>query len=292
MASETCQERRKIQIMEAEVYNVRKNNDNSTCDISGCCKLENGLIVLGDWANSKLKLFHENFQMCGEHHLPGHPWHMCKTARNAFAVSVNDGFPFEGNMNEVHLFELKNGIIDLCEKLSFGHPCCGIACTQSLLYVGTRRAIFVYSMAGELIQKVYEDSNPLSDTVWKFALNKEETRIYIPKLSTNQVITTSYEGDLLSTFQMSNRLKFPSAICALPSGDILVAGIHPNTILQLDDMGRTLISVLATSSNGINQPKSLWFHKQTQELIVGQNCDSVVKFKLRMPDDECPSPER
>ena len=261
-------------------YPVRLSTDWCVPDISGCCKMDNGMVVLCDWQNIKLKLFDTNFNFVSELTLPYHPWNLCRTVGDTVAVTVNDGKEVEGNINQVHFFEVKGMTISPVGKMSLNHTCCAVVYFRDELYIGTRNAIYKYSMLGQPLGKMYED-NSMNDTVCKFAFSKDGSKIYIPNMGRGVLVTSDLTGRIENVLKNPERPMHPSAVTVLPNGHVVVCIYSTHEVMLADQAGKSFLSTLACKGEGIVKPKSVWFHTSTNELIVGQRSNNLCVIELQ-----------
>lgn len=258
---------------QAKQYDVRLNSDRNTCAIVGCCKLSNGLTVLADCDNKKLKLLNEKFEIISHYETKGSPYHMCMLGGRRVAVSVDEDYS-----DRIYILDVIRNRISLSRKFGLNHPACGLAYCYGQILVGSDTAIYVYTTLGKLVKKLYEDRSG-STTVWRFAFGEDSKIFYVPNVSGRQLNTIDVYGNKLTTFKESG-FKSPEAVCVAGNGNVFVCDGASNSIIQLDRDGRKKISKVADGKDGVASPRSLWYHGKTSELIVGQWDDNIMVFQL------------
>ncbi|KAH3768905.1 hypothetical protein DPMN_170122 [Dreissena polymorpha] len=150
--------------------------------------------------------------------------------------------------------------------LYFPHRCRGVTYSMGYLYITSGTALYRYSMTGQLLKKLYEDTSG-EFTVYKTAICAG--KIYVINTSHHKLITHAMDGTLLSTFT-DQELKGRRDVHVTLEGQVLVCGLDSNTILQIDRDGRRKLTTLATSNIGVQIPWSLYLNRDSNTLIVGQ----------------------
>ncbi|WAR13053.1 hypothetical protein MAR_027233, partial [Mya arenaria] len=133
-------------------YQVRIKNDKKTCLIDGICELPSGEMVLADRSNKRVKLLNKQFEVIDHSDMPGNPQHLCHITGNEVAVVVCDCIS-----NEVHFLTVTKEKLQSMRKFTTDHNCVFIAHHQGQLYVGSMDGLYLYTMAGRLLKKIYED---------------------------------------------------------------------------------------------------------------------------------------
>lgn len=95
------------------------------------------------------------------------------------------------------------------------------------------------------------------------------------------VATLDHTGNVLSTLKEPD-LKFTGGVTVSSTGTVFLCGWKSNIILQVDRDGKRKLSALATSSDGLDKPRSLWFNSKTNELFVGQDKSQMLVMKLKI----------
>ncbi|KAH3750190.1 hypothetical protein DPMN_184709 [Dreissena polymorpha] len=139
-------------------YNVNIPSDSEKrCYIRAICVLLNDQILVADHDNKRVKLLDHQYQVVGHCDLNDCPTDMCLITPSEVAVSV-----YENKTYEVQFVSMNDGRLVKGRKLQFIHPCFGIANNQQDLYITSGTALNKYSMTGDLLHKLYEDTSGIS----------------------------------------------------------------------------------------------------------------------------------
>ncbi|KAH3768151.1 hypothetical protein DPMN_169363 [Dreissena polymorpha] len=135
-------------------YEVTIPIDSSPCVLNGICVLSNGQMLVADtFYNNRVKLLDQQYQVVGHCDLNAHD--MCQITPSEVAVA----FETLDNTHGVQFVSVNDGHLVKGRKLRFQHECWGIAYDQKDLYLTTGNALHKYSMSGELLNKMYEDTS-------------------------------------------------------------------------------------------------------------------------------------
>ncbi|KAH3776079.1 hypothetical protein DPMN_177492 [Dreissena polymorpha] len=246
-------------------YNVRIPSDSGNCYITAICVLSSNQILVADNNNKCVKLLDQQYKVVAHCDLNAHPNDMCQITPSEVAVTVIKNMTYE-----VQFVSVNGGHLVIGRKLQqFQHAFNGIAHDQRDLYLTSGNALYKYSMRGDFIKKLYEDTAD-EDTVSNCAVNQTGDKILFTSLNDHKVITLARDGTILHTFTDPD-LKWPHGIHVTAQGQMLVCGEGSNTILQLDCEGRKKLATLATSSDELSYPLSVCYNRSTASIIVGQS---------------------
>ncbi|KAH3750231.1 hypothetical protein DPMN_184750 [Dreissena polymorpha] len=135
-------------------YNVNIPSDaEERFDIRAICVLSNDQILVADHENKRVKLLDHQYQVVGHCDLNACPTDMCLITPSEVAVSV-----FGNKTHGAQFVSMNDGRLVKGRKLKFKHPCYGIANNQQDLYITSGTALYKYSMSGDLLNKLYEDT--------------------------------------------------------------------------------------------------------------------------------------
>ncbi|KAH3749898.1 uncharacterized protein LOC127847746 [Dreissena polymorpha] len=258
-------------------YDVSIASDvNKRFNISGICCLSNDQILIAETDNKRVKLLVHQYQVVGHCDLKACPMDMCPITSSEVAVVVNEC----NKTHEVQFVSVNDGQLVKGRKLQFQHECKGIAHNLQDLYITSGTALYKYSMSGDLLNKLYEDTSAML-TVTKCAVSPSGDKILVTNCSHSKVLTLDRDGTVLHTFTDPD-LKYPAGIHMTALGQVLVCGAISNTVLQLDGEGKKKLATLVTRSDRINLPVSVSYNRNTASIIVGQTMSTnilVIKVK-------------
>ncbi|XP_052259044.1 uncharacterized protein LOC127863506 [Dreissena polymorpha] len=155
----------------------------------------------------------------------------------------------------------------------------GIAHHEGSLFITSGTALHEYADNGRWIRQMYEDTSQLR-TVWKCVVSPAGDKVYISQPSLHKLITLDMNGTILATFYDPGLLR-PWGVCVAPKGQIIVCGDASDTVLLVDSDGKKKLATLATFSNGLRWPWSVYYTKHTDTILVGQWYDTIVVLKIK-----------
>ncbi|XP_052778817.1 uncharacterized protein LOC128216292 [Mya arenaria] len=252
-------------------YNVKISSDKDTCYNGGICELPGGEIVITDYKNSKVKLLDQEYRVVDHCDVPKYAFDVCHIGGNEVAVCVDNS----DDSCELHFINITKGKLVTTRKLSFSHRCFGAAHHGNNLYISSRTALYVYTMTGKLVKKLYEDKSG-DKTVMRIAISNDGKTIYI---TNNQLITLDNLGNKLAIFTDPD-WKGPFGVHATTTGHLFVCCLGSYTVLQVDKDGKTKLATLARK-DGVYRPIALFFSSRTSSLVVSGVKDTLLVLNVR-----------
>ncbi|XP_052781936.1 uncharacterized protein LOC128218324 [Mya arenaria] len=257
-------------------YNVKMSSDKDTCDILGICELPGGEVVITDFKNRKVKLLDQEYRVVDHCDVPKYPNDVCHIGGNEVAVCVNSN---DDDRHELHFINITKGKLVTTRKLSFTHRCKSATHHGNKLYISSITALYVYTMTGKLVKKLYENKSG-DYTVMRFAISNDGKTIYITNHSNDQLITLDNLGNKLATF-IDPDLKRPYGVHATTAGHVFVCCWNSHKVLQVDKDGKTKLAALARKQDGVYGPTALYFSSSTASLVVGRWNDTLLVINVR-----------
>ncbi|XP_052780008.1 uncharacterized protein LOC128217135 [Mya arenaria] len=256
-------------VAEYKEYNVKMSDDKYRCDIRGVCELPSGEFVIVDYDNCKVKLLDKEYRVLDHCDVPGKPWDVCHIDGNEVAVCVE---------SELYFINATKGKLVTTRKLSFTHVCYAAAHHGGKLYISSCTALYVYTMSGQKVKMLYEDTSG-EFTVQKCAISNDGKTIYIINSSKHQLITLDNNGNKLALLTDPD-MRYPTGVHVTPAGHVFVCCYDSDTVLQVDKDGEKKLATLAREENGLYSPYDLLFSSSTSSLIVGGIKDTLLVIKL------------
>ncbi|KAH3747127.1 hypothetical protein DPMN_181549 [Dreissena polymorpha] len=155
----------------------------------------------------------------------------------------------------------------------------GIAYHQGHLFITSGTALHEYEINGTWLRQLYEDTSD-SRTVWKSVVSPAGDKVYVSQPSLHRLLTLDRNGKILATFHDLGLLR-PWGVCVAPEGQIIVCGDASDTVMLVDRDGKRKLATIATYSNGLRWPWSVYYTKNTDAIIVGQWYDKIVVLKIK-----------
>ena len=195
---------------------------------------------------------------------------MCHITDNEVAISCCNYV----TSNAIQFMKAKNRKLICTRTVNLDHNCRGITYHGGNLYVGSVDGLFVYTVAGSFVKKLYNGD------VVGVTCSSQGDKIYVTSGYDTNVTTLDYTGRIISTLE-TDHLNNPTGLTYLDNGNIVVCGCESHTIVQVDKDGKRKLSTLATSSDRVFAQWSLYFNTKTRALIVGQTSDTIFVMKLK-----------
>ncbi|XP_052246877.1 uncharacterized protein LOC127855393 [Dreissena polymorpha] len=265
-----------ISVRQISRYNVSLPSDSHAfLDIGAICDLSDDQILVADRFSKRVKLLNDQYQVVG--HCDLTVWDMCKISPSEVAVILYPDSIGARWTDEVHFVSVNGWRLVKGRKLQFQHHCKGIAHDQRDLYVTSGTALYKYSMSGDLLKKLYENTTD-NLPVYKCAVSPSGDRIFVTS-NLYKVRTLARDGTVLHTF-IDPDLKYPHGIHVTDLGQVLVCDNWggSDTIIQLDTEGKKKLATIAT----VKSPRSVSFNRSTASIIVGQfYSTTILVFKVK-----------
>ncbi|XP_052283874.1 uncharacterized protein LOC127880594 isoform X1 [Dreissena polymorpha] len=257
-------------------HNVRISSDSTECIITAICILPDRKVLVVDNDNANVKLLDQQYQVVSHWSATGRPVGMCEITPSEVAVTLNGP---DTNTHEVQFITVNNRKLVMGKKLQLQHICGSIAFQQGDLYITSRTALYMYTLSGKFVSKMYEDTSG-DMTVGSCAVSPTGDKLYINNCSKHKILTLARDGSVLANFT-DPALR---GVHVTPAGQVLVCGgQYPNVyIIQLDSEGKRKLATLATEKDGMGYPWSICYNRHTACIIVGlfEN-NSILVFKVQ-----------
>ncbi|XP_052247306.1 E3 ubiquitin-protein ligase TRIM56-like isoform X1 [Dreissena polymorpha] len=259
-----------IKVKSSKKYSVKIQGDKSKCTIRGICETASGELLISDWNNRKVMLMDQTYKVVSHCDLPWVPCSMCSIDSSLVAVSNQYG-------KEVHFIRVINSQLIQDRILKFQHDCLGIAHQHGNLYITDGSALYLYTLDGRLVREVYKDTSSIN-TVMSCAVSPDGDRIYVINKRSDQLVTLSRDGTVISTLTVPGLDPLPG-LHVTDSEHVLVCGSWSNKIVQVDKDGRQILAEVVTNNDGVTLPMSVYYSKNTGSIIVGMDGDDIIVFK-------------
>ncbi|XP_045173634.1 uncharacterized protein LOC123535147 [Mercenaria mercenaria] len=250
---------------------IRTQNDTHQGDIHGSCITEDGLLLLADCDNKKLKVVDiVKMSVVDQCNLLGNPFSVCCAKPHEAVVSFNN--------NTIQFISLSNPISPM-NQIKLGHSCSGLCSYKDRLYITDKCiSLYIHDMAGTLLQTVSKDNsgNDLFANCQKIAISDTGDKIFVTD-SKKGVVTVDTQGKHIETFSdtgVTNAL----AVCTDYKGNLFVCGNASNNVVQLTQNGKEKLGVVVQKSDGVQNSLSISFDPRRCTLIVTQCGNDKVKF--------------
>ncbi|KAH3873578.1 hypothetical protein DPMN_036816 [Dreissena polymorpha] len=117
-------------------------------------------------------------------------------------------------------------------------------------------------------------------TVGSCAVSPDGDRIYVTNQNSKQLVTLSRDGKVISSLTvpaLGSKALLPG-LHVTDSGQVLLCGYSPGTIVQVDRDGRQRLAEVITKD--VTCPTSVYYSKHTGSIIVGMlNNNDITVFQ-------------
>ncbi|KAH3781908.1 hypothetical protein DPMN_159817 [Dreissena polymorpha] len=111
------------------------------------------------------------------------------------------------------------------------------------------------------------------------AVSPTGDRLYITSRWHSKLLTLARDGTLLA--KCTDPALGPlSGLHVTPAGQVLVCGAWSHTVLQMGWEGQSKLTTLATQEDGVWFPWSVCYSSKTSSIIVGQDIDNILVFRV------------
>ncbi|KAH3720639.1 hypothetical protein DPMN_063541 [Dreissena polymorpha] len=138
-----------IKVKSSMKYSVKIEGEKGIFFITGICETASGELLITDSNYYKVKLLDQTYKVVAHCDLPGGKLSMCSIDSSLVAVTVDN--------KEVHFIRVTNGQLIKDRILKLEHYCRGIAHQHGNLYITDGGTLYLYTVDGRLVSKMYKD---------------------------------------------------------------------------------------------------------------------------------------
>ncbi|XP_045197353.2 uncharacterized protein LOC123552035 isoform X2 [Mercenaria mercenaria] len=253
--------------------NVKLQQDSTTCSIFGSCWTEDGLLLLVDHNNQKMKSANiTNMTVDKYCSFDNSPYGVCCTSRQEAVVTFYTKI--------IQFVSIGNQLIP-SRKVQMNHNCLDIAYKEDKLYItDNAQTIYIHDMTGNELQAVSQDSSGIGmfSCTRQIAFNDITQGVFVVDSSKSVIILDGHYQPV-ATFTDSG-LSNASAVCTDRRGNIFVCGYSSYNVIQIGYDGKKR-GVVVDKSHGVQNLQSVRFDSVQCKLIVTQFNDIVKIFDLK-----------
>ena len=254
--------------------NIRSLDDKHQPNISGCCFIPGGELILCDFWGRKVKLLDSSFNLKDVlDNLPGGPSDVSALDYSTVIVTVEKQLQFI----EV-LPSLKKGRV-----ISVDKHCFGIDIAADQIYVSCytpgkdNGEIRIYDFDGNLKKKIGKKRfSYMFDRPNYVSVSRSGDKIFVLDDLTMKCLTD--DGKILYQFRELS-VQTPQGLYVDDNADIVVCDRHGNTVTIITDRG-TAYRTLLSSRDSIDKPRCLTYRPKDGTLVVGcADTDYLLVYK-------------
>ncbi|XP_053384937.1 uncharacterized protein LOC123536972 [Mercenaria mercenaria] len=176
-------------------YDIRLQSD--ICNITACCIVDDGTLVIADTNNNRLKRLNQSYRLMDWRDAPGGPSGLCQVGPSEIAVSMYYGQKVQ--------FATVGNEISLKRSFPVNEGCLGICCNQNELFISCTSIHFVgtacymkkgtghvrvYTLSGALLRILKTDhmGHELFLEPCNIAISRDGTYLYIADVQLGLII--------------------------------------------------------------------------------------------------------
>lgn len=242
----------------------RTATDMETCWFTGIAYLPNGMIILVDRNNSKLKMLNNEFKLVFELLLDNQPFDITTMSDSQVAVTI----PRE---NRINIFNIGT-VLTLSESLETSDRCYGICfCANKFLVAcacGSPPSIKVISRNGEETLDICPQDNyqPMFLRPWYVKGENTGHTMYVSDCHRSHV--TSISGTIMKKFVFKDStLNSPRGICVTKDKRLIVCGFGSDNVQLVDAQGNRVGDILLRSDDVLG-PQNVAVNQAEDKMIV------------------------
>ncbi|KAK3608721.1 hypothetical protein CHS0354_007385, partial [Potamilus streckersoni] len=265
--------RRAVKVSE---FNVNVLGDNAICHISDVLILQGAKHMLVDRANSKIKIYGENYKLQEIMTVQGHPWNACILPDNNIAVTV----PNNKTILIIGIVDKMQNIRDIKTRLS----CWGIAVFKKrfiIISCHDEDSILILDMTGAEVRTLQPD-NYFSDKLicpWYLKVKESETVIYVSYSFGHKLVAYNRLWNKRFTYTNQN-MKLPDGIDTDREGNIYLCGYDSYNVQQISADGEFIKTLIIKEDDKL-KPRTLRFYRDLERFVVTYcNCNIIEVYDM------------
>ncbi|XP_053383611.1 E3 ubiquitin-protein ligase TRIM56-like [Mercenaria mercenaria] len=256
------------EVQRKQSYNVKLNDDVSTCNIWSSCVLDSGDILLADCRNKKIKLFDcETYKVRNSVKMSAAPRSVCNISRAEAAVSLSN--------KTVQFLSTKNELVPT-RSLKFDHDCRGIAVMDGQLVISENdNKAYFYTMNGSRLNIIQKDTtgNYIFTHIREIFVSDDGKMIHVVD-SDRGMVTVDRDGNVIWRYS-GQELKSAWGVCTDGNCNVFVSGESSKNVVQLGPDGK-LLGEVVTKAHGLECPQTVCFDAKRCKLFVSDGNELQV----------------
>ena len=251
-------------------FNVRGQNEKSTCDITDIIQDSDGTFYMTDFENKSLKRMDNQYQVTDCLPLPGQPSAVCFVGSSSIAIALTD--------TKLVQFASLTGKMSLTSSFSVKDRCRGVAYVKGNIYVicggfhkygEGKGVLYVYSLVGNMLEVLNVD------LLLPKHIKKQRDSVYIS--DSHSLVIMSHNGRVQQRRIFKDIINL-KGICSGPGNQHFMCGYNSHNIAFLTE---NAYQICTLKVDGVAKPQAMCFDHQRSRLIVGMDSSDTIKvFEL------------
>jgi hypothetical protein len=252
-----------------KIKRQRQMNVEVRGSISGAYITDNGLLLLADFFNDKLKCVNLSSGSIKDSIHFKDPCDVCVVSSSEAAVCLWNQY----SKNSSVQFVILGDQMSASRRFKLNHPGRGIAYHDGKLFItDNQTAVYTYDLAGRVLSKTTTDAlgHAIFSKSRKISISTLTKKVYVAD-SDKGVVTLDTQGKHVSTFSDLSSMR-PTAI-STDGINVFVAGEKSNSVMQIGPDGKII-----GSFGDVFCVESLCFDVKNNTLIVSENSRNEIKI--------------
>ena len=262
--------------------NVKLSDDEETPDITGCAFLPNGMLLLADWANKKVKLLDSLFVVKDSLVLSSRPWDITALDDDTAIVTLPD----EHELQYIHMSpKLEQG-----RTVSVDGESNSVAIVENELFVACRkwdkgdiRVLDEDASEKKRIDVVKKRMFGTQTRIFKWprymTSNMSQSKIFVSDFETKMITCLTASGSIIYQYKDAT-MKRPCALYVDAEDNLLVCDYYESKVQVITAHGKK-DKTLLRSDAGLDYPQSIALRPIDATCIVGcAGSENLLIFEL------------
>lgn len=245
-------------------------NDRHDCDVWAICPLSDGMFLVVDHGNEKLKRLDHGYRLVD----------------SVDVENIRDVCEVRPGLAALAMYSKLCGMIQLISVgmsmtktscFSVGDVCRSLTYVDSKLFVCHPSHIATYSLNGDPLQTFKHDrtSQNIFTSLWGIDKNAAQKVVYVCDDENGLVILDLNEVDFRAINNVESSLVL-RGLCVTSTGHVVVCDKDSNSVMHLIPHGRKLKTLLKTTTD-VKRPRAVCFDSKRKKLLVACTGSAVIK---------------
>ena len=266
-------------IKKIKELNVKVSSDTSRCNITGCCFIPGGKLILCDWGNDKIKLLDRSLSVVDSLDLPGNPRDVALVDSSNVIVTM----PVRTQLQFIQVSpSLKPG-----RTIHVGEWCSGVDVAVGRIFISYNDFIDkvgdirVHDLEGRVLGTKLGIS-PNGSNMFRrpdfVAVNRSGDKIFVSDYDTNTVSCLTSDGKIVYQYR-DKELRGSAGLLVDDNDNAIVCSWWSNIVQVIQSAGNKHKTLL-TSEDGIDRPQCVRFRPGDGTLVVGGEGNYLLVYNM------------
>ncbi|XP_069121859.1 LOW QUALITY PROTEIN: probable E3 ubiquitin-protein ligase MID2 [Argopecten irradians] len=260
------------ELKEVRKVNIKMESDRSDCAACGVVITSDGLVVVGDYSNRKLKLINTDGDVVYELKVIGRPSDLCLVDNTTVAAAIG---------NSIHVVTVTPDKLTLSNVINIGKQCHGITYRNGEFIVSSGKEVYRVTKDGET-QILHRGPN----TIYALSHKHRTGNLFFPYFTCTpdstvigSLSTDNLHKDVLKVGIVN--ISYPYGVDVDGEGNVYVCGYGSDNVVQMSG-DETNVREVLTTADGMHSPRaiSVCGDKIVVTNISSEHCNYISLFQL------------